>query len=134
MKPVAAAAFALPLFAIATVAAAERSGSLCVERAEDEGAVNIYPVQLTIDKLTQTFFGGSKSCLPLSAGAHNVELSWPIFDWQRADHGLRGTVRDNEFALAIISSDKKTNMAICSTRSKDHVRWRIISGDVKGCR
>jgi hypothetical protein len=130
----AAVAFPLLLSSSMATAAGGQAGSLCVERAEDEGSVNIYPVKLTIDKkLLLTFLGGARSCLPLTAGGHNIELSWPVFDWQRPDHGLHGKVLDSEFSFAIIRSNEKTPLAICGNRSESRVRWRAVSGDVKNC-
>ncbi len=130
----AAVAFALLLSPTVAAAAGAQVGSLCVERAEDEGSANIYPVKLTIDKnLSLTLFGGDKSCLPLTAGGHNIELSWAVFDWQRPDHGLYGKAQDREFSFAIIRSSEKTSLAICGNRSEGHVRWRVVSGDVKNC-
>jgi hypothetical protein len=130
----AAVAFALLLSSTMAAAAGGQLGSLCVERAEDGGSVNIYPVKLTIDKkLSLTLLGGAKSCLPLTAGGHNIELSWPVFDWKRPDHGLHGKAQDSEFSFAIVRSNEKTPLAICGNRSGSHVRWRAINGDVKSC-
>jgi len=134
MKAAIAVISLLSLFSIPVEAQPKLSGSLCVERIEDEGSVNIFPVQLRIDKgPPKTFLGGTKFCASLSEGGHNIELLWPVFSWKRPDHGLHNKAWGSVFALAVVKAGRRTTFSICSNRSEDHVRWLLTDATRIGC-
>jgi hypothetical protein len=125
-------AFLFP--SISAEARPAQTGSLCIGRAEDEGSVNIYPVQISIDqKKPVGFLGGDQSCVRLRPGAHSLELSWHDFDWKRRDHGLSGKVLQRENAAAAVEIGRETLVTICSYRSNDQPRWHSVTGKTKNC-
>jgi hypothetical protein len=71
------------------------SARLCVTRPEQNGYLNIVPIQLLIDRRTQVLGGGEAACLDMAPGPHAVHLAWR---WDERDP----TSRDYRSATADI--------------------------------
>lgn len=55
----------------------EDAGRICVERFEDNGSRNIFPVDVFIDdRLAIRVLGGEAACAYVRPGAHVVHLEW----------------------------------------------------------
>jgi hypothetical protein len=120
----------------ATIAADTKLWTICVVRNEDQGSVNLYPVQLIADgKLVGTFDSGGKTiCFqPKGVGAV-ISLRWPAFDWRRPDHGLHSSAAaESEKVIAVKSNQaerslNKKPLEICSSRVQGGSPfWHFVS-------
>jgi hypothetical protein len=127
------AMMAMCLFPVTVLALGDQSkqfpgsGVICVERQEDEGAVNIYPVSLRVDGVQSAIFlGGRAACLYLRPGNHELFLRWNRFDWLRNDHGLGNPSESSAVVSVKVERRAKVLLKINSTRDKaNNPHWRL---------
>jgi hypothetical protein len=118
------------LFFVAPLTA--QAAQLCVERLEDEGSANIYPVTLMLDKReAATLLGGTTTCVAMKAPGNSVWVRWHAFDWNRPDHGLHGNrVLHSPYTFAVLpKGTQRIDLKVCSMREQGGAPSWHIRGD-----
>ena len=101
-------------------------GRICFNREEENGYVNIVPVEVTVgdsDKVTIT--GGEAACLDVWANAYSIQLEWK---WDQRD-SIFSTYRSKAQKADLKEGGTETYeiCPIASPSDKPDVPWWILA-------
>ena len=92
-------------------------GRVCVERFEENGSLNIWPLRIEFGgEVEARLSGGTATCTYLPAGSYEIKLTWEDAAGKRQSGGS---------VPVRVTHDSSSELAVCNTRrtAKDDREW-----------